>query len=102
MRKIVVLTFVSLDGVMQAPGGPDAPGAREQNPDPAAAAERSRRRAMAQDLPGGAREREAIVRRRHETSRLPTGLEHDDPEWGRDRFLRASGRCADRLVRLAP
>ncbi len=23
MRKIVVLTFVSLDGVMQAPGGPD-------------------------------------------------------------------------------
>lgn len=23
MRKIVVLTFVSLDGVMQAPGGPE-------------------------------------------------------------------------------
>src|SRR5689334_8647962 len=23
MRKIVVLTFISLDGVMQAPGGPD-------------------------------------------------------------------------------
>jgi len=23
MRKIIVLTFISLDGVMQAPGGPD-------------------------------------------------------------------------------
>ena len=23
MRKIVVLSFISLDGVMQAPGGPD-------------------------------------------------------------------------------
>ena len=23
MRKLIVLSFVSLDGVMQAPGGPD-------------------------------------------------------------------------------
>jgi hypothetical protein len=23
MRKIIVLSFISLDGVMQAPGGPD-------------------------------------------------------------------------------
>ena len=23
MRKIVVLSFISIDGVMQAPGGPD-------------------------------------------------------------------------------
>ena len=26
MRKIAVLTFVTLDGVMQAPGGPDEVG----------------------------------------------------------------------------
>jgi hypothetical protein len=26
MRKIIVLTFVSLDGVMQAPGGPEEDG----------------------------------------------------------------------------
>lgn len=31
MRKIIVLSFVTLDGVMQAPGGPDEDGSGQFN-----------------------------------------------------------------------
>ncbi len=78
--------------------GTGAPGPRQRDADSDAAPARPGRRAVAQDLPGHARRRPQVVRRRHAPRRFRSHRNQRIGQWRHHRQVQARGRGKSRLV----